>query len=162
MVLEVHRLREAFIRKNRKYIGLLPIWGYPPPPLGGLVISGFFLGYFLSFLKLENDNLRTMKRILYDTANQATVNRAVHFKGRREKGLNVWTFGSVSNTMKYTARQSSKIWFYLQKYCTNNGILCKHAENMLSGGGGDKIVSWGLVPQSKHTLILDSPGQIHW
>ena len=23
--------------------------GVPPPPLGGLVISGFFLGYFLSF-----------------------------------------------------------------------------------------------------------------
>ena len=43
-----HIGREAFIRKNRKYIGLLPIWGYPPP-LGGLVISGFFLGYFLSF-----------------------------------------------------------------------------------------------------------------
>ena len=26
-----NHLREAFIRKNRKYIGLLPIGGYPPP-----------------------------------------------------------------------------------------------------------------------------------
>ena len=33
-----------------------------------------------------------MKRILYDTANQTMVNRAVHSKGRKEKGLcmNIW------------------------------------------------------------------------
>ena len=33
-----------------------------------------------------------MKQILYDTVSQAMVNRAVHSKGRREKGLcmNIW------------------------------------------------------------------------
>ena len=54
-----------------------------------------------------------MKRILYDTANQATVNRDVHSKGRREEGL-LCTFGSVNNKMKYIAHQSSKILSYLQ------------------------------------------------
>ena len=49
------QIREAFIRKNRKYIGLLPIWGYTPPPFGGLVISGFFLGYFLSFSETRHE-----------------------------------------------------------------------------------------------------------
>ena len=30
-----------------------------------------------------------MKRILYDTVNQATVNRAVHSNERREKGISM-------------------------------------------------------------------------
>ena len=75
--------------------------GVPLPPLGGLVISGFFLGHFLSFLKLENDNLCTMKRILYDTANQATVNRAVHSKERREKGLCMYIWISQQHNEVY-------------------------------------------------------------
>ena len=51
-----------------------------------------------------------MKQILYDTANQATVNRAVHSNERREKGICTYEHcGSVNNTMKYIAHQSSKI-----------------------------------------------------
>ena len=36
-----------------------------------------------------------MKQILYDTANQATVNRAVHSKGKREKGLCMYIWINV-------------------------------------------------------------------
>ena len=41
-------LREAFIRKNRKYIGVLPIGGYPlPPPLARIGNFRFFPWAFL-------------------------------------------------------------------------------------------------------------------
>ena len=47
---DTYQIREAFKRKNRKYIGLLPIRGTPPSPLQrGLVISGFFFGHFLEW-----------------------------------------------------------------------------------------------------------------
>ena len=81
--------REAFIRKKRKYICLL--WG--PSPFKQIGNFRFFPRLFSFFFwNFKNDNLRAMKQILYDTANQATVNRAVHSKGKREKGLcmNIW------------------------------------------------------------------------
>ena len=93
-----------------------------------------------------------------------------------EKKAYIWTFGSVNNTMKYIVHQFSKIWSYLQKYYTNNGILCvKRVENLLSGGrepknfgsGGHTSIRgggcnpWWVWSPNSHPLILDSPGQIH-
>ena len=67
--------------------------GTLPPPFRRIGNFCFFsLAIFFLFLKLQNDILRTMKRILYDTANPTMVNRAARSKGRREKGLcmNIW------------------------------------------------------------------------
>ena len=72
----------------------------------------------------------------------------------KEKKAYVWTFGSVNNTMKYIAHQSSKIWSYVQKYYTNNGILC--VKRMLSGG--DKSVRWG--GKQKRKLFCCTPCRI--
>ena len=42
-------LREAFMRKNRKYIGLLPIGGYTPPPFRRIGNFRFFPPLFSVF-----------------------------------------------------------------------------------------------------------------
>ena len=77
---------------------------------------------------------------------------------REEKKAYVWTFGSVNNTMKYIAHQSSKIWSYLQKYYTNNGILCvKCAETLLSGG--DKRVRIGGNPKNCYAVFSTATNQ---
>ena len=33
MLILMKSLREAFTRKNRKKFGVIPNWGYPPPPV---------------------------------------------------------------------------------------------------------------------------------
>ena len=63
--------------------------------------------------------------------------------------------------MKYIAHQSSKIWSYLQKYYTNNGILCvKRVENLLSGG--DKSVRWGGKQKISRGHVLIRGGGTPW
>ena len=148
------------------------------------------IGNFLFFPRLFSFFFWNFKMIIYAPWNgfcmiQRTrlLSTGLSTLKEEEKKAYVWTFGSVNNTMKYIAHQSSKIWSYLQKYYTNNGILCvKRVENLLSGG--DKSVRWGGkqkisrghvlirgegVPLDEygppiHTppLILDSPGQIHF
>ena len=61
---------------------------------------------FLLFLKLKNYDLCAMKQILYDTANQTKVNRAVHSKGKREKGLCM----NILNSQQHNTVKSDPIY----------------------------------------------------
>ena len=70
-------LREAFKRKNRKYIGLLPIRGTPPPKRGDWKFPVFSSALFFLFFETLNYDQRAMKQILYDTVCQIMVNRDV-------------------------------------------------------------------------------------
>ena len=120
------------------------------------------IGNFRFFPRLFSFFFRNFKMIIYVPRNGYCMIQQTRLWSTRlstlkeeEKKAYVWTFRSVNNTMKYIVHQSSKIWSYLQKYYTNNGILCvKRVENSLSGGGAkvsdeegtNKILDRGDMP----------------
>ena len=70
-------LREAFIRKNRKYIGVLPIGGYPPPPpLARIGNFRFFPWAFLVifFIILKSSPRHEKDSVWYGKPNFGQIN----------------------------------------------------------------------------------------
>ena len=155
-------------------------YGGTPPPFRRI-------GNFRFFPRLFSCFFWNFKMIIYAPWNRFCMIQRTRLRStglstlkKEEKKASVCTFGSVNNTMKYIAHQSSKIWSYVQKYYTNNGILCvKRAEKLLSGvgdksvrwGGNQKILDWGTCldwgeggvpldgygPQSTHTPYIGQP-----
>ena len=118
--------------------------GVHPPPFRRI-------GNFRFFPRLFSFFFRNFKMIIYAPWNRYCMIQRTRLWStglstlkEEEKKAYIWTFGSVNNTIKYIVHQSSKIWSYLQKYNTNNGILCvKHVEYFLSGGGQKcQIMRW--------------------
>ena len=141
--------------------------GVHPPPFRRI-------GNFRFFPRLFSFFFRNFKMIIYAPWNRYCMIQRTRLWStglstlkEEEKKAYIWTFGSVNNTMKYIVHQFSKIWSYLQKYYTNNGILCvKRVENLLSGGrepnnfgsGGHTSIR-GVWSPNSHPLILDSPAR---
>ena len=129
-------------------------YGGTPPPFRRI-------GNFRFFPRLFSFFFRNFKMIIYAPWNRYCMIQRTRLWStglstlkEEEKKAYIWTFGSVNNTMKYIVHQFSKIWSYLQKYYTNNGILCvKRVENLLSGGREPKNFGSG-----GHTSIRGGGG----
>ena len=174
-------IREAFISKNRKYIGLLPIGGYPPPPFRRI-------GNFRFFPRPFSFSVWNFKIITYVPWNRFCIILWVSLwsrglststlKKEEKKAYLLITFGSQEHNEVFCSPILLNL-ILLTKMLNNNGT--SRIDIFVWGGGGKRVNGGGRIspfweggrplwgggdyPLGSHApppLILDSTALIHF